>query len=92
MLAEANRLHVPVAVPNESILEMGATISFSAVAADIAAAIVNVVGLIGAGEIDQVPPISELSEIRVVTNEIQMRRSIKADAAAVNDETRSTLQ
>ena len=92
MLAEANRQHVPVAVPNESILSMGAAISFSTVAADIATTILEVVRQIGAGNIEQVPPVTELSEIRVVTNEKQLDQSVGANASAANTETRSELQ
>lgn len=92
MLAEANRQHVPVAVPNESILSMGAAISFSTVAADIAATILEVVRQIGAGNIEQVPPVTELSEIRVVTNESQLDQSVAENASAANSEIRSELQ
>ena len=68
MLDDANRLQVPVAVPNESMLAMGATISLATVAADIADTIVKVLRRIQAGDLERVPPISRLSEIRVTTN------------------------
>ncbi len=67
MLAEAGRQQVPVNVPNESMLKLGAKISMSTVASDIAAAIVNVVRQIQAGGLQLVPPITGLSEVRVVT-------------------------
>jgi ABC-type uncharacterized transport system substrate-binding protein len=54
MLDEANQQHVPVTVPNESMLAMGAAISISTVASDIAETIVNIVRRIQAGEIDEV--------------------------------------
>jgi ABC-type uncharacterized transport system substrate-binding protein len=92
MLAEANRQHVPVAVPNESILAMGAAISFSTVAADIAATIVDVVRQINAGNIENVPRLTNLSEIRVVTNdELPVKRS-RANSAAPNKATQSALK
>lgn len=69
MLHEANRQHVPVVVPNESMLAMGADISMSTVASDIAKTIVKVVRQIQAGNLEQVPPISELSEILIKTND-----------------------
>ncbi len=69
MLHEANRKHVSVVVPNESMLAMGADISMSTVASDIANTIVKVVRQIQAGKLQQVPPISQLSEIRVKTND-----------------------
>ncbi len=69
MLEDANRHQVPVNVPSESMLQLGATISMSTVASDIANTIVEVVRRIQAGELRLVPPITQLSEIRVVTNE-----------------------
>ena len=68
MLSDANRQQVPVTVPSESLLQMGATISISTVAADIAATIVKVIRQIQAGDLDRIPPITQLSEIRVETN------------------------
>ena len=69
MLTEANQQQVPVTVPSESMLQMGATISMSTVAADIAETIIAVMQRIRAGELNLIPPITQLSEIRVVTNE-----------------------
>ncbi len=66
---EAKRLHIPVVVPNESMLEMGAAISISTVASDIADTIVKVIRKIQAGELQRVPPLTALSEIRTQTNE-----------------------
>ena len=68
MLAEASRQQVPVNVPSESMLQLGAKISMSTVAADIAAAIVSVVRQIQAGGLELVPPITQLTEVRVVTD------------------------
>ena len=78
MLADANRQHVPVVVPNESMLDMGASISMSTVAADIARTILGIVRKIQAGHLDQVPPITQLSEIRVATNDELVKKQIVA--------------
>ncbi|MDH3532538.1 MAG: hypothetical protein OEO82_06375 [Gammaproteobacteria bacterium] len=69
MLDEAKAQHVPVAVPNEAMLTMGAAISMTTVAADIAETMVNVIRRIQAGQLSDVPPISRLSEIHVETND-----------------------
>ena len=69
MLEDASRHHVPVTVPSESMLQHGAMISMSTVASDIAATIVKVVRQIQAGGLAEVPPITQLSEIRVTTND-----------------------
>jgi ABC-type uncharacterized transport system substrate-binding protein len=69
MLESAGRQQVPVTVPSEGMLQLGAMISMSTVAADIAATIVKVVRQIQAGDMAQVPPITQLSEIRVTTND-----------------------
>jgi hypothetical protein len=81
ILQQANRRHVPVAVSNDGMLQMGAAISVSTVAADIAATIVKVLERIRAGEIDALPPLTQLSEVRVATNEALLRREVAADAA-----------
>ena len=92
MLTEADRLRVPVAVPNEAILSMGASISFSTVAEDIAATILDVVRQIDAGDIDQVPPLTELSEIRVAVNDSNLHRPMDANAEAPNGDAQSALR
>jgi ABC-type uncharacterized transport system substrate-binding protein len=69
MLTEANQQQVPVNVPSESMLPMGATISMTTVAADIAESIIKVIHQIRAGNLSLIPPITRLSEIRVVTND-----------------------
>jgi ABC-type uncharacterized transport system substrate-binding protein len=69
MLTEANQQQVPVTVPTESMLQMGASISMTAVAADIAETIIELIHRIRAGELNLIPPITQLSEIRVVTSE-----------------------
>ena len=81
MLDDANRQQVPVVVPNESMLQMGAAISISTVAADIATTIAKVIRRIQAGEIDDVPPITELSEVRVATNDDVLRKRTVANSS-----------
>ena len=67
ILETAKRGRVAVAVPYESMLDMGATISLASQADDIAATIVRVIRQIHAEGIKNVPEISPLSAIRVVT-------------------------
>ena len=68
MLADAKRQQVPVTAPSEAMLELGATLSISTVAADIARTIVRVIREVKSGNIDALPPITQLSEIRVLTS------------------------
>ncbi len=67
MLSDAKRQQVPVTVPSESMLELGATLSISTVAADIARTIVRVIREVQSGNFSELPPITQLSEIRVQT-------------------------
>ena len=69
MLEDANRQRVPVNVPSDSMLSLGAMVSMTSQASDIADTVVNVVRRIQAGQLDSIPPITRLSEIRVKTNE-----------------------
>ena len=69
MLSTAKEQQVPVLVPTESMLSMGASVSIGSVTADIAETITKVVRQIEAGDIQTVPAISQLSEIRVVTSD-----------------------
>lgn len=82
MLSQANRRQVPVAVSHEAMLSMGASISVSSVASDIAATIIDVLRQINAGNIDAVPPLSNLSEVRVVTNDALLKQHVSAEAAS----------
>jgi ABC-type uncharacterized transport system substrate-binding protein len=67
MLDEAKQQHVAVSVPTESMLSLGAMISMTSTAADVADKIAGIVRSIQAGNLDDVPPVTRLSEIRVVT-------------------------
>ena len=80
MLQQANLRHVPVAVSNDAMLKIGAAISVSTVTSDIAATIAKVLERIRAGDIDSLPPVTQLSEVRVVTNDALMKRSVAAEA------------
>lgn len=65
----ANRGQVAVAVPNESMLSLGAAISMESRAEDIAATIARIVRQIHESGLQAVPPISPLSAIRIVTRD-----------------------
>lgn len=69
IMDDAKHQQVPVLVTNESMLRIGASISVSSVASDIAETITNVIRQIQAGNIRQVPLITPLSEIRVRTSD-----------------------
>lgn len=69
IMTEAQRQKVPVLVTSDSMLQIGASISVSSVASDIAHSIIKVIRQIQSGNLAQVPAISPLSEIRVKTND-----------------------
>jgi ABC-type uncharacterized transport system substrate-binding protein len=71
MLADAKQRRVPVSVPSDSMLSLGAMISMTTKASDIAETITDVVRQIGSGNIDRVPPITQLSEIAIKTRGTQ---------------------
>ena len=71
MLADAKRQRVPVSVPSDSMLSLGAMISMTTKASDIASTIADVVRQIGSGDIERVPPITPLSEIAIKTRGTQ---------------------
>ena len=59
-------------------LSLGATISVSTVAADIAARISEIVERIYHGQLDTVPPMTALTEISVATNDALLSRETVA--------------
>jgi len=69
ILQTARRSQVAVAVPNESMLDMGATISLATEATDIAATIAGIIRKIQTEGLQNVRPVSPLSAIRVVTRD-----------------------
>jgi ABC-type uncharacterized transport system substrate-binding protein len=64
----AERQSVSVLVPTEAMLKIGASISIGTVATNIADTITNIIRKIQAGQLEQIPALSQLSEIRVITN------------------------
>lgn len=78
MLAEANRRNVAVVVPNDELLGMGAAISLSTVPADIAATIAGIVRRIQSGGLEDLPPLTPLSAIRVATNDAVLQKRMLA--------------
>jgi len=81
VLEQANRRRVPVAVSNDAMLQMGAAISVSTVASDIAATIVKVLERMRAGGMESLPPLTQLSEVRVATNDALAKPEVAADAS-----------
>jgi len=69
ILDAARRRHIAVAVPNESMLQMGATISITTEARDIAATIARVIRNIHTNGLQNVPAITPLTAVRVVTRD-----------------------
>ena len=67
MLADAKQRRVPVSVPSDSMLSLGATISMTTKASDIAATIANIVREIHGSGIGSVPAITQLNEIAIKT-------------------------
>jgi len=84
VLEQANRRRVPVAVSNDAMLQMGAAISISTVASDVAATIVKVLERMRAGGTQSLPPLTQLSEARVATNDALMKPEVAADASDRN--------
>ncbi len=67
MIELANRRDVSVLAPNPSMLSMGASISVSPDTADVAERIHTIAEQIHRGQIDAVPPMTPLREIRIDT-------------------------
>ncbi len=68
IMEEAERQRVPVLASSEAMLQIGASISVSSVASDIAETITRVIRQIQAGNLARVPAITPLSRVRVTTN------------------------
>ncbi len=84
LLQYAERHKVRVTVFNESLLSMGASVSASTVDADIADTIIRVLRRIEAGDIKNVPALSPLSDVRIVTNDAVFRKLVPAESQAAN--------
>jgi hypothetical protein len=73
MLSYAAHRRVQISVFNESLLELGATLSTSTVDSDIADTIIDVLAQIASGNIDEVPAVTPLNDVQIVTNEALLR-------------------
>jgi len=87
MMSYAARHRVAVAVFNESLMELGPAISTTADETDIAYVIMRVLHRIEAGDIDDVPELSPLGEVRVVQKNGRPAAARISDAAAQDDMT-----
>ena len=81
-MRRAARHGVQVAVFNDALLELGAALSATADASDIAATVGEILAELETGGLEQVPPISPLSEIRIRLNGRLKRRLQLAESAA----------
>ena len=81
ILGDAKRHRVRVSVFSESMLAMDASISASTVESDIANTILGVLREIEAGNIASVPPVSPLTEVRIVSNDVLLQRLLPAEAS-----------
>ena len=79
ILDDAHRRNVAVAVSHDAILSMGAAISFTTSASNIAATIVDVLRQIQSRGITAVPELTELSEIQIRTNDAVLRKRLIAE-------------
>ena len=82
MVEEAGRHHVEVAAPSESMLKIGADISLSTVAADIAKTIVDIVRQIQSGDIQKIAPVTPLAEVQVATRDKSKQEESVAKVAS----------
>ncbi len=80
IIETANRHGVSVAVPNELMLDLGAQVSLSAVAADVAQTIADLVEAVEAGQLDRLPGITDLSDVKVIQAEVESTDASVADA------------
>lgn len=76
ILDDAHRRNVVVAVSHDAILPLGAAISFTTSASNIAETIVSVLRKIHSDGITSVPELTELSEIRVRTNDAVLQKRL----------------
>lgn len=82
MLSYAARHRVEVAVFNDALLELGPAVSTTSDEADIAYVVMRILNRIGDGEIDEVPAVSPLNEVRTTLG----RRKRSAALAAGGDD------
>jgi len=91
MVTYAARRKVQVTVFNESLLQLGATLSASAVEADIAETITGLVEQIEGDGFANLPALTQLSDVRIVTNDDVLhqikvaRQAGRGETTALND-------
>lgn len=88
----SERHRIRVTVFNESLLSMGASVSASAVDTNIADTIVKVLRRIAAGDIKNVPALSPLSDVHIVTNDAVFRKLVPAESQTAYHPTVSNSQ
>ncbi|NNC76434.1 MAG: hypothetical protein HKN77_00645 [Woeseiaceae bacterium] len=88
ILADAKRRNVVVAVPNDSMLPMGAGISFTASASNVAEQIVAAVRRVQAGEFDELPEITPLTDLNIATNDAVLQKRVVASKVQSEQEVR----
>ena len=81
MLAYAARHRVQVAVFNDALLPLGATISATSVNEDIAETVVGVARKMLSGDAEEVPSVVPLNEVRIRTNDDESQRVAQVDDA-----------
>lgn len=81
----AVRHRVRVAVFNDSLLAMGATLSSTTLESDIADTVIQVLREIAAGNINNVPSVSPLSAVRITTNEKLLQKLTQTGSPATAD-------
>lgn len=79
ILDDAHRRNVAVVVSHDAILPLGAAISFTTSASNIAETIIDVLRNVQEGGIASVPELTELSAIRVRTNDAILHKRLVAD-------------
>lgn len=87
MFDKASQRRVQVAVFNESLLRLGAVISSTAVAADIAATTESILERLAKGENDAIPAMTPLSDINIVVNDALAAR-YRDENGAMGDSSR----
>lgn len=82
ILADAKRRNVVVAVPNDAMLSMGAGISFTPSAANVAEQIVAAVRRVQMGEFNTLPEVTPLTDLNIVTNDAVLEKRVIASRLA----------
>lgn len=88
ILADSKRRNVVVAVPNDAMLPMGAGISFTPSAANVAEQIVAAVRQIQMGEFTELPDITPLTDLDIATNDAVLQKRVVASKTVIVQEAR----